>query len=95
MGATFDPVSFRECFMRCTGSLREPVHRELVALDVVMREDDSGSHAAENLATLRQMVMNPLNRDRTGKRGIKGRQLHASWNHAGLLCLSDFWMRRP
>ena len=62
-------------------------------LDVVMREDDSRTrtgHAAENLATLRRMAMNLLNRDKTKKRGIKGKQLNASWDHAYLLRLLDF-----
>ena len=31
--ARLDPVAFRECFMRWTESLREAVHREVVALD--------------------------------------------------------------
>lgn len=62
-------------------------------LDVVMREDDSRTrtgHVAENLATLRRMAMNLLNREKTKKRGIKGKQLNASWDHAYLLRLLDF-----
>ena len=62
-------------------------------LDVVLREDDSRTrtgHAAENLATLRRMALNLLNRDKTKKRGIKGKQLNASWDHAYLLRLLDF-----
>jgi predicted transposase YbfD/YdcC len=62
-------------------------------LDVVMREDDSRTrrgHAPENLATLRRMAMNLLNRDKTKKRGIKGKQLNASWDNAYLLRLLDF-----
>jgi hypothetical protein len=31
--ARLDPVSFRECLMRWTESLREAIHREVVALD--------------------------------------------------------------
>jgi predicted transposase YbfD/YdcC len=61
--------------------------------DVVMREDDSrtrNGHAAENLATLRRMAMNLLNRDKTKKRGIKGKQLNVSWDHTYLLHLLDF-----
>lgn len=60
---------------------------------VVVRENDSparGGHAAENLATLRRMAMNPLSRDKTKKRGIKGRQLNATRNHACLPRLLDF-----
>ncbi len=62
-------------------------------LDVVMREDDSRAregHSAENLASLRRMAMNLLNREKTKKRGIKGKQLNASWDHAYLLRLLDF-----
>ena len=62
-------------------------------LDVVMREDDNRTrkgHAAENLASLRRMAMNLLNREKTKKRGIKGKQLNASWDHAYLLRLLDF-----
>jgi predicted transposase YbfD/YdcC len=59
-------------------------------LDVSMREDQSrarAGHAAENLATLRRLALNLLNRERTKKRGIKGKQLNAGWNHAYLLQL--------
>ncbi len=34
--------------------------------------------------------MNLLNRDKTKKRGIKGKQLNATWDHAYLLRLLDF-----
>ena len=59
-------------------------------LDVWFREDQSRArtgHAAENLATLRRLALNLLKRDTTKKRGIKGKQLNASWNHAYLLHL--------
>lgn len=59
-------------------------------LDVCFREDQSrarAGHAAENLATLRRLALNLLNRERTKKRGIKGKQLNAGWNHAYLLKL--------
>lgn len=59
-------------------------------LDVQMREDQSrarAGYAAENLATLRRLALNLLKREQTKKRGIKGKQLNASWNHAYLLCL--------
>lgn len=62
-------------------------------LDVVMGEDASRArtaHAAENLATLRRMAINLLTRDKTKKRGIKGKQLNASWDHSYLLRLLDF-----
>ena len=44
-------------------------------------------YAAENLATLRWLALNLLKREKTKKRGIKGKQLNASWNHAYLLLL--------
>lgn len=59
-------------------------------LDVQMREDQSrarAGYAAENLATLRRLALNLLKREKTKKRGIKGKQLNASWNHAYLLQL--------
>jgi len=59
-------------------------------LDVQMREDQSRArtgYAAENLATLRRLALNLLKRERTKKRGIRGKQLNASWNHAYLLRL--------
>lgn len=59
-------------------------------LDVQMREDQSRArtgYAAENLATLRRLALNLLKREQTKKRGIKGKQLNASWNHAYLLRL--------
>ena len=54
-------------------------------LDVQMREDDSGAragYAAENLATLCRLALNLLQRERTKKRSIKGKQLNAGWDHA-------------
>jgi predicted transposase YbfD/YdcC len=59
-------------------------------LDVQMREDQSRArtgYAAENLATLRRLALNLLKREKTKKRGIKGKQLNASWDHAYLLRL--------
>jgi predicted transposase YbfD/YdcC len=59
-------------------------------LDVCFREDQSrarAGYAAENLATLRRLALNLLNREKTKKRGVKGKQLNASWNHAYLLQL--------
>src|SRR5882672_4686944 len=59
-------------------------------LDVCFREDQSRArvgYAAENLATLRRLALNLLKRERTKKRGIKGKQLNASWDHAYLLRL--------
>ena len=59
-------------------------------LDVQTREDESRArtgHAAENLATLRRLALNLLKREATKKRGIRGKQLNASWDHAYLLRL--------
>lgn len=62
-------------------------------LDVQMGEDQSRArtgHAAENLATLRRLALNLLKRDKTKKRGLKGKQLNAAWNHDYLLRLLAF-----
>lgn len=59
-------------------------------LDVCFREDQSRArtgHAAENLATLRRLALNLLKREKTKKRGIRGKQLNASWDHPYLLRL--------
>jgi predicted transposase YbfD/YdcC len=56
-------------------------------LDVVFGEDQSRARsgfAAENLATLRRLALNMLKREKTKKRGIRGKQLNASWDHAYL-----------
>lgn len=62
-------------------------------LDVQCGEDRSRArvgHAAANLATLRRLALNLLKQDKTKKRGIKGKQLNASWDHAYLLRLLAF-----
>lgn len=62
-------------------------------LDVQCGEDRSRARvgpAAANLATLRRLALNLLKRDRTKKRGLKGQQLNASWDHAYLLRLLAF-----
>jgi len=59
-------------------------------MDVCFNEDQSRArtgYAAENLATLRRLALNLLKREKTKKRGIKGKQLNASWDHAYLLKL--------
>jgi predicted transposase YbfD/YdcC len=59
-------------------------------MDVCFREDQSRAregYAAENLATLRRLALNLLKREKTKKRGIKGKQLNASWDHPYLLRL--------
>lgn len=57
-------------------------------MDVCFGEDQSRARtgfAAENLATLRRLALNLLKRETTKKRGIKGKQLNASWDHPYLL----------
>lgn len=59
-------------------------------MDVCFREDQSrarAGYAAENLATLRRLALNLLKKETTRKRGIRGKQLNASWDHAYLLRL--------
>jgi predicted transposase YbfD/YdcC len=59
-------------------------------MDVCFHEDQSRArtgYAAENLATLRRLALNMLKKENTKKRGIKGKQLNASWDHAYLLKL--------
>ncbi len=59
-------------------------------MDVCFREDQSRArqgYAAENLATLRRLALNLLKREKTKRRGIRGKQLNASWDHPYLLRL--------
>ena len=59
-------------------------------MDVCFHEDQSrarAGYAAENLATLRRLALNLLKKETTRKRGIKGKQLNASWDHSYLLKL--------
>jgi len=62
-------------------------------MDVCFREDQSrarSGYASENLATLRRFVLNLLKQDKSRKRGIRGKQLDASWDHAYLARLLRF-----
>jgi predicted transposase YbfD/YdcC len=57
-------------------------------MDVRFGEDQSRARngsAAENLATLRRLALNLLKSEKTKKRGIRGKQNNASWDHAYLL----------
>jgi len=59
-------------------------------LDVQFNEDQCrarAQNAAENLAILRRIALNMLNAEKTKKRGIKGKQKIASWNHDYLMKL--------
>jgi len=59
-------------------------------MDVCFGEDQSRARtgfAAENLATLRRLSLNMLKREKTKKRGIKGKQLNAGWDQTYLLKL--------
>ena len=62
-------------------------------MDVCFGEDQSRARsgfAAENLATLRRLALNLLKRETSKKRGIKGKQLNAGWDHSYLLKLLAF-----
>ena len=59
-------------------------------LNAWFREDQSrarAGYASQNLATLRRLALNLLQREHTKRRGIKGKQLNAGWGHAYLLRL--------
>jgi len=59
-------------------------------MDVTFREDLSrarAGYASENLATLRRLALNMLRKEKTKKRGIRGKQLNAGWDHPYLLRL--------
>ena len=73
--------------VRCHWGIENKLHW---VLDVQLREDESRArtgNAPENLATLRRLALNLLKKDQTKKRGIKGKQLNAGWDHAYLLRL--------
>lgn len=57
-------------------------------LDIAFREDDSRvrkGHGAQNLATLRHIVLNLLKQEKTSKIGIKNKRLKAGWSEQYLL----------
>ena len=57
-------------------------------LDVGFDEDRSRirkNHAPENLAILRHMTLMALKREKSSKRGIKGKRKNAGWDHEYLL----------
>jgi predicted transposase YbfD/YdcC len=60
------------------------------SLDVAFGEDQCRvrvGYAAENLSRLRHIALNILKADTSKKRGIKGKQKNAGWNHSYLLHL--------
>jgi predicted transposase YbfD/YdcC len=62
-------------------------------LDVALQEDQCRvrtGYAAQNLAALRAMTLNLLKRDTQKKRGIRGKQKIAGWDHSYLLSLLTF-----
>ena len=79
-----------ECFGRAVRGHWGVENKVHWVLDVCFREDQSRvrtGHAAENLATLRRLALNLLKRENTKRRGMKGKQLNAGWDHAYLLRL--------
>ena len=59
-------------------------------LDVSFAEDQARQrkdHSAENFSRLRRVALNLLRREKTKRRGIKGKRLNAAWDHDYLLKL--------
>jgi predicted transposase YbfD/YdcC len=53
-------------------------------LDVAFNEDQSRiriGHAAENMNTIRKIALNTVKRNKTSKRGVKGKRKQAAWNN--------------
>jgi hypothetical protein len=71
-------VNPKRIFLRSTSDRMEDVQMEEDACRVRV------GHAAENLATLRRLVLNLLRRDTTTKAGTRAKQLKAAWDHAYL-----------
>jgi predicted transposase YbfD/YdcC len=59
-------------------------------LDVDFDEDlcqKRAGNSAENFSVLKRIALNILKQDKSSKRSIKGKRLHAAWKHAYLLNL--------
>jgi predicted transposase YbfD/YdcC len=59
-------------------------------MDVHFGEDQNrarAGYAAQNLATLRRLALKALRQEKTKKRRLRGKQLHAGWDHSDLLRL--------
>lgn len=72
-------------YIRAHWHIKNKVHWRL---DVVFREDASRVRqgtAAANLATLRRIPLNLLQREKTHKAGLKGKRLKAAWDTTYLL----------
>jgi hypothetical protein len=81
--------------VRCHWAIENTLHW---SLDVSFAEDQCrvrSGYAAENLAILRHMSLNILKGETTKKRGIKGKQKNAGWDHSYLLKLLRILMRKP
>lgn len=53
-------------------------------LDVAFNEDQSRiriGHAAENMNTIRKIALNTVKKNKTSKRGVKGKRKQAAWNN--------------
>jgi predicted transposase YbfD/YdcC len=56
-------------------------------LDVAFNEDQSRiriGHAQENMTTIRKIALNTVKRNKTSKRGVKGKRKQAAWDNAYL-----------
>ncbi len=56
-------------------------------LDVAFNEDQSRiriGHAAENMATIRKIALNTVKKNKTSKRGVKGKRKQAAWDNSYL-----------
>jgi predicted transposase YbfD/YdcC len=85
LSRTMSATTFAEA-VRSHWGIENAVHW---VLDVTFGEDHSrmrAGHAAENMAVLRHLVRNLLEREQSQPgRSLKGKRLQAGWDHAYLL----------